>query len=95
MRTMTKLAGLVALSAALAGCHHEHRMRLGGCPPIQAGAAPSGCQVPGATHYRIEPGSTRVSQIADRKSARELNRSIRDGIDSAGTSAGNGDGKGK
>jgi hypothetical protein len=78
MKTLLTIITTTLLLAACNATSGDGMMRLGGCPAVKGGEAPSGCQVPGYAGYFFRPGSTEVVQVANPKTARHILRTNRD-----------------
>ena len=76
MKTLLTIITTAMLLAACAG--GDGMMRLGGCPAVNGGETPSGCQVPGHGNYYMRPGSTEVVQVANPKTIRNILRTTRE-----------------
>ena len=76
MKTTLAIITTAMLLGACAG--GDGMMRLGGCPAVKGGEAPSGCQVPGHAGYFMPAGTTDVIQVANAKTARHMLRTSRD-----------------
>lgn len=78
MKTTLAIITTTLLLAACNASSGDGMMRLGGCPAVKGGEAPSGCQVPGHGNYYMRPGSTEVVQVANPKTIRNILRTTRE-----------------